>query len=114
VLHDPSAAHARIMEAAGVEVAFVGTSGVVGAYTGLADVGVATMTECVTIAGLPVVYRRDQPHSMSYECACSDATRAFSSGFPADPSPVCVAMWRGPIDLVRHRPPGRCALYQKA
>ncbi len=46
VLHAPSAAHARIMEAAGAEVAFVGTSGVVGAYTGMADVGIATMTDC--------------------------------------------------------------------
>ena len=51
VLHPPSAAHARIMEQAGGEALFVGTSGVVGTYTGLADVGTATMTECVTIAG---------------------------------------------------------------
>ena len=36
VLHPPSAAHARIMELAGCEAAFVGTGGVVGAYTGLA------------------------------------------------------------------------------
>ena len=47
VLHPPSAAHARIMEKAGCEALFVGTGGVVGAYTGLADVGTATMTECV-------------------------------------------------------------------
>ena len=39
------------MEKAGCEALFVGTGGVVGAYTGLADVGTATMTECVTIAG---------------------------------------------------------------
>ena len=39
VLHPPSAAHARIMEKAGCEALFVGTGGVVGAYTGLADVG---------------------------------------------------------------------------
>src|ERR1044071_8735882 len=51
VLHPPSAAHARIMEQAGCEALFVGTGGVVGAYTGLADVGTATMSECVTIAG---------------------------------------------------------------
>ena len=31
----------------GCEALFVGTGGVVGAYTGLADVGTATMTECV-------------------------------------------------------------------
>ena len=51
VLHPPTAAHARIMEKAGCEALFVGTGGVVGAYTGLSDVGTATMTECVTIAG---------------------------------------------------------------
>src|ERR1700719_649509 len=48
VLHPPTAAHARIMEQAGCEALFVGTGGVVGAYTGLADVGTATMTECAT------------------------------------------------------------------
>src|SRR5262249_49005737 len=36
VLHPPSATHARIMELAGCEAGFVGTSGVVGSYTGLA------------------------------------------------------------------------------
>jgi 2-methylisocitrate lyase-like PEP mutase family enzyme len=38
------------LEKAGCEALFVGTGGVVGAYTGLADVGTTTMTECVTIA----------------------------------------------------------------
>jgi 2-methylisocitrate lyase-like PEP mutase family enzyme len=42
VLHPPTAAHARIMEKAGCEALFVGTGGVVGAYTSLADVGTAT------------------------------------------------------------------------
>src|SRR5260221_818399 len=51
VLHPPTAAHARIMERAGCEALFVGTGGVVGAYTGLADVGTATLSECVEIAG---------------------------------------------------------------
>src|SRR3954454_13740834 len=69
VLHPPSAAHARIMERAGCEALFVGTGGVVGAYTGLADVGTATMTECVTIAGwiadsvsIPVMIDGDTGH----------------------------------------------------
>ena len=69
VLHPPSAAHARIMEKAGCEALFVGTGGVVGAYTGLADVGTATMTECVTIAGwiadsvsIPVIMDGDTGH----------------------------------------------------
>src|ERR1700730_17090428 len=51
VLHPPNAACARIMEKAGCEVGFVGTGGVVGAYTGLADVGALTMLECVQVAG---------------------------------------------------------------
>ena len=51
VLHTPSVAHARIMDMAGCEAGFVGTSGTVGQYTGLADVGTATMTECVMVAG---------------------------------------------------------------
>ena len=50
VLHPPTAAHAQIMEKAGCEALFVGTGGVVGAYTGLADVGTATMTGWVTRA----------------------------------------------------------------
>src|SRR4029077_1381938 len=70
VLHPPSAAHARIMEQAGCEALFVGTGGVVGAYTGLADVGTATMSECVTIAGwiaasvsIPVLVTGDNGHA---------------------------------------------------
>src|SRR4051794_41695179 len=51
VLHPPNAACARIMEKAGCEVGFVGTGGVVGGYTGLADVGALTMLECATVAG---------------------------------------------------------------
>src|ERR1700738_2157028 len=69
VLHPPSAAHARIMEMAGCEALFVGTGGVVGAYTGLADVGTATLSECVEIAGwiadsvkLPVIMDGDPGH----------------------------------------------------
>ena len=38
VLHPPSASFARVMEAAGAEAGFVGTSGVVGSYTGMEDV----------------------------------------------------------------------------
>ena len=51
VLHPPSAALARVMEKSGCEAGFVGTGGVVGGYTGLADVGALTMMECVQIAG---------------------------------------------------------------
>src|SRR5258707_13590876 len=69
VLHPPNAACARIMEKAGCEVGFVGTGGVVGAYTGLADVGALTMLECVTVAGwiaqavkFPVIMDGDTGH----------------------------------------------------
>src|ERR1700751_3693765 len=69
VLHPPTAAHARIMERAGCEALFVGTGGVVGAYTGLADVGTATLSECVEIAGwiadsvrIPVIMDGDTGH----------------------------------------------------
>src|ERR1051325_9736699 len=51
VLHPPTAAHARIMEKAGCECGFVGTGGVVGTYTGMADVGTMTMMECDQVAG---------------------------------------------------------------
>src|SRR5438046_9277161 len=51
VLHPPTAAHARLMQRAGCEALFVGTGGVVGAYTGLADVGTASLSECLEIAG---------------------------------------------------------------
>ena len=69
VLHPPNATCARIMENAGCEAGFVGTGGVVGAYTGLADVGTATLSECVEIAGwiadsvkIPVIMDGDTGH----------------------------------------------------
>ena len=69
VMHPPSAALARVMEAAGTEAGFVGTSGVVGSYTGLEDVGTATLSECILIAGwiaravsFPVILDGDTGH----------------------------------------------------
>jgi 2-methylisocitrate lyase-like PEP mutase family enzyme len=97
VLHAPSAAHARLMEAAGAEVAFVGTSGVVGAYTGLADVGVATMTECVTIAGwiarsvrFPVIIDGDTGHGgiMAVRRLIAESIRAGLAGIRIDDQPI--------------------------
>jgi 2-methylisocitrate lyase-like PEP mutase family enzyme len=97
VLHAPSAAHARLMEAAGAEVAFVGTSGVVGAYTGLADVGVATMTECITIAGwiarsvrFPVIIDGDTGHGgiMAVRRLVAESIRAGLSGIRIDDQPI--------------------------
>ena len=51
VLGAPNAFHARIMEAAGCEAAFVGTSITGGNYTALPDTGVLTATECVQFGG---------------------------------------------------------------
>ena len=60
---------ARVMEVAAAEAGFVGTDGVVGSYTGMEDVGTATLNECVQIAGriarsvrFPVILDGDTGH----------------------------------------------------
>jgi 2,3-dimethylmalate lyase len=97
VLHPPTAAHARIMEEAGCEALFVGTGGVVGAYTGLADVGTATMTECVTIAGwiadsvsIPVIIDGDTGHGgiMAVRRLIRESIRAGLAGIRIDDQPI--------------------------
>jgi 2-methylisocitrate lyase-like PEP mutase family enzyme len=97
VLHPPTAAHARIMEQAGCEAAFVGTSGVVGAYTGLSDVGTATMTECVQIAGwiaqsvnFPVIMDGDTGHGgiMAVRRLVRECIRAGIAGIRIDDQPI--------------------------
>src|SRR6202047_2150354 len=97
VLHPPTAAHARIMEKAGCEALFVGTGGVVGAYTGLADVGTATMTECVMIAGwiadsvsIPVIMDGDTGHGgiMAVRRMVRECIRAGIAGVRIDDQPI--------------------------
>src|SRR6266404_1402989 len=97
VLHPPTAAHARIMEKAGCEALFVGTGGVVGAYTGLSDVGTATMTECVTIAGwiadsvsIPVIMDGDTGHGgiMAVRRMVRECIRAGVAGIRIDDQPI--------------------------
>lgn len=97
VLHPPSAAHARIMEKAGCEALFVGTGGVVGAYTGLADVGTATMTECLMIAGwiadsvkIPVIVDGDTGHGgiMAVRRLIRESIRAGLAGIRIDDQPI--------------------------
>src|ERR1051325_8393928 len=97
VLHPPTAAHARIMERAGCEALFVGTGGVVGAYTGLADVGTATMTECVTIAGwiadsvsIPVMIDGEtgQGGIMAVRRLIRDSIHARLAGIRIDDQPI--------------------------
>lgn len=97
VLHPPTAAHARIMERAGCEAGFVGTGGVVGAYTGLADVGTATMTECVQIGEwisrsvtFPVILDGDTGHGgiMAVRRLITECIRAGISGVRIDDQPI--------------------------
>jgi 2-methylisocitrate lyase-like PEP mutase family enzyme len=97
VLHPPTATHARIMEQAGCETGFVGTSGVVGSYTGLADVGTATMNECVQIAGwiaqsvnFPVIMDGDTGHGgiMAVRRMVRECIRAGIAGVRIDDQPI--------------------------
>ncbi len=97
VLHPPSATLARIMEKSGCEALFVGTGGVVGAYTGMADVGTATMTECVQIAGwiassvsTPVIMDGDTGHGgiMAVRRMVRECIRAGIAGVRIDDQPI--------------------------
>src|SRR5258708_2788531 len=97
VLHPPSASCARIMEKAGCEVGFVGTGGVVGAYTGLADVGALTMLECVQVAGwiaqsvrFPIIMDGDTGHGgiMAVRRMVRECIRAGIAGVRIDDQPI--------------------------
>ena len=97
VLHPPSATLARIMEKAGCEVGFVGTGGVVGAYTGLADVGMLSMPECVQIAGwiaqsvkFPIIMDGDTGHGgiMAVRRMVRECVRAGIAGVRIDDQPI--------------------------
>lgn len=97
VLHPPTAAHARVMEAAGCEAGFVGTGSVVGGITGLADVGTATMMECVTVAGwiagavdFPVIMDGDTGHGgvMAVRRMVRECVRAGLAGLRLDDQPL--------------------------
>ena len=97
VLHPPSASLARIMEKAGCEVGFVGTGGVVGGYTGLAEVGVLTILECVQIAGwiaqaveFPIIMDGDTGHGgiMAVRRMVRECIRAGIAGVRIDDQPI--------------------------
>jgi len=97
VLHPPSASLARVMEAAGAEAGFVGTSGVVGSYTGMEDVGTATLNECVQIAGwiarsvrFPVILDGDTGHGgiMAVRRMVEDCIREGIAGVRIDDQPI--------------------------
>jgi len=97
VLHPPTAALARIMEQAGCEAGFVGTSAVVGGYTGLADVGTATMSECVQIGKwiasaveFPVILDGDTGHGgiMAVRRLVRECIDAGLAGVRIDDQPI--------------------------
>jgi 2-methylisocitrate lyase-like PEP mutase family enzyme len=97
VMHPPTAALARIMERSGCEALFVGTSAVVGGYTGLADVGTASMTECVQIAGwiaqsveTPVIIDGDTGHGgiMAVRRLVRECVHAGIAGIRIDDQPI--------------------------
>src|SRR5260370_13160829 len=86
-----------IMERAGCEALFVGTGGVVGAYTGLADVGTATLSECVEIAGwiansvaIPVIMDGDTGHGgiMAVRRMVRECIRRGIAGVRIDDQPI--------------------------
>ena len=97
VMHPPTAALARIMQHSGCEALFVGTSAVVGGYTGMADVGTATMTECVQIAGwiansvaTPVIIDGDTGHGgiMAVRRLVRESIHAGVAGIRIDDQPI--------------------------
>lgn len=97
VMHPPSAALARVMESAGSEAGFVGTSGVIGSYTGMEDVGTATLPECVTIGGwiaravdFPVILDGDTGHGgiMAVRRLIEDCIREGLAGIRIDDQPI--------------------------
>jgi 2-methylisocitrate lyase-like PEP mutase family enzyme len=97
VLHPPTAALARVMQAQGCEVGFVGTGGVVGGYTGMADVGTIGLMECVQIAGwiaesvdFPVMMDGDTGHGgiMAVRRMVRDCIRAGVAGVRIDDQPI--------------------------
>src|SRR3954449_2408824 len=97
VLHPPTSAHARIMEKAGCEAGFVGTGGVVGTYTGLADVGTMTMTECIQVGqwiaqsvDFPVMIDGDTGHGggMAVRRLIRESIHAGLAGIRIDDQPI--------------------------
>jgi 2-methylisocitrate lyase-like PEP mutase family enzyme len=97
VLHPPTAALARVMQEEGCEVGFVGTGGVVGGYTGMADVGTIGLSECVQIAGwiadsvgFPIIMDGDTGHGgiMTVRRMVRDCIRAGIAGVRIDDQPI--------------------------
>jgi 2-methylisocitrate lyase-like PEP mutase family enzyme len=97
VLGAPNAFHAKIMEANGVEACFVGTSITGGNYTGLPDLGILSMTECVEIAKwiarsvkIPVILDGDTGHGgiMAVRRLVGECIEAGLAGLRLDDQPL--------------------------
>jgi 2,3-dimethylmalate lyase len=97
VLGAPNAFHAKIMEANGVETCFVGTSITGGNYTGLPDLGILSMTECVEIAKwiarsvkIPVILDGDTGHGgiMAVRRLVRECIDAGLAGLRLDDQPL--------------------------
>jgi 2-methylisocitrate lyase-like PEP mutase family enzyme len=97
VLGAPNAFHAKIMEANGVEACFVGTSITGGNYTGLPDLGILSMTECVGIAKwiarsvkIPVILDGDTGHGgiMAVRRLVQECIEADLAGLRLDDQPL--------------------------
>jgi len=97
VMHPVSATHGRVMEAAGMEAAFVGTVGTVGNYTGLGDVGTMTMSECSMVGGwiaqtlkVPVILDGDTGHGgiMAVRRLVAECIHQGIAGIRIDDQPI--------------------------
>lgn len=97
VTHPPTAAHGRIMDWCGIEAGFVGTSGVVGTYTGLSDVGTATMSECLQVGqwiaqsvSYPIILDGDTGHGgiMAVRRLVHECIKAGIAGVRIDDQPI--------------------------
>ena len=97
VLGAPNAFHAKIMEAHGVEACFVGTSITGGNYTGMPDLGVLTLTECVGFGKLiaravkmPVILDGDTGHGgiMAVRRLVRECIEAGLAGLRLDDQPL--------------------------
>src|ERR687888_2748187 len=97
VLGAPNAFHAKIMEANGVEACFVGTSITGGNYTGLPDLGILSLTECVGFAKwiarsvkMPVILDGDTGHGgiMAVRRLVREFIEARLAGVRIDDQPI--------------------------
>lgn len=97
VLGAPNAFHAKIMEANGVEACFVGTSITGGNYTGLPDLGILSLTECVGFAKwiarsvkIPVILDGDTGHGgiMAVRRLVHECIEAGLAGLRLDDQPL--------------------------